>query len=207
MNYKDYNDSELYVLVCEESEEAKDILFEKYKYIIDIIIKKYIISANILNIEYNDLYQEALVGFSDALASFKEDKASLATFITLCVERRLQKVIAKQGRLKNKVLQESLSLDHIYEKYQVPLKDILSDDGKSDPLNSVTDSEVLTELETMIKDRLSKSEYNVYSLMINGFNYMEIAKILNKTPKQIDNAMQRIKSKVRKILEQRDCIM
>lgn len=204
LNYKDYNDSELYLLVCEENEEAKDILFDKYKYIIDIIIKKYIMSANALNIEYNDLYQEALVGFSDALASYKEDKASLATFITLCVERRLQKIIIKQGRLKNKVMQESLSLDQVYEKYQIPLKDIISDNGKSDPLISIANDEGLKELEIMIKAKLSASEYNVYSLMINGFSYIEIAKILNKNPKQIDNAMQRIKSKVRKILEVRD---
>ena len=127
MNYEEYSDSELYSMICESNEEAKDVLYLKYKYIIDIVIKKYAFTAMKYGFEYKDLYQEALVGFSDALNSYKDDKnTSMATFITLCVERRLQNTIHKAGRVKNRVLLESLSLDHLYEKYEIPIKYIIS---------------------------------------------------------------------------------
>lgn len=204
MDYGDYSDSYLLDMICESSEEAKDMLYQKYKYIIDIVIKKYVSMANMLGIDYNDLYQEALVGFADALNSYNEKReASLPTFITVCVERRLQVSIIKAGRIKNKVLNDSLSLEHTYESFKVPLKDILSDNSENDPLENITKEEGLKELVEKIKEVLSDSEYEVYSLLVSGLNYREIATLLDKEPKQIDNTIQRIKGKVRKILEER----
>ena len=66
MDYQEYSDSELYSMVCEASEEAKEIIYTKYKYIIDVIIKKYVYTAKKLGVEYNDLYQE---GFQTASGS------------------------------------------------------------------------------------------------------------------------------------------
>ncbi len=204
MNYDVYSDSELYSMIC-ESEEVKDILFEKYKYIIDIVIKKYAFNAKKYGFEYKDLYQEALVGFSDALNSYKEDKnTSMATFITLCVERRLQNIIHKAGRVKNRILLESLSLDHVYEQYEIPLKDIISDHSDNDPLLNITKDETLDELISFIEKTLSTNEYEVYKLLISGMSYHEIAEILHKTPKQIDNAIQRLKGKIKEILKERE---
>ena len=114
LNYKEYSDGELLSLIKEESEEAKDILYEKYKYIIDIIIRKYTVKAKMLNIEYNDLYQEALLGFSDAINRYNDNRSSFRTFITICVDRRLQVVIKKASSLKNKLMNESLSLEYSY---------------------------------------------------------------------------------------------
>lgn len=205
MNYEEYSDSELYSMICESNEDAKDILFVKYKYIIDIVIKKYAFTAMKYGFEYKDLYQEALVGFSDAIHSYKDDKnTSLATFITLCVDRRLQNAIKKAGRIKNKIFIESLSLDHVYEQYEIPLKDIISDNSINDPLVNITKDEEFDELLEFIEKSLSTSEYEVYKLLISGMKYNEIAKILGKTPKQIDNAIQRIKNKVKEILKERE---
>lgn len=207
MNYEEYSDSELYSLICESDEDAKDMLFMKYKYIIDIVIKKYAFSAMKYGFEYKDLYQEALVGFSDALKSYQEDKnSSMATFITLCVDRRLQNTIRKAGRIKNKVLLESLSLDHVYEEYNIPLKEVISDNSEHDPLTNITKDEEFDELLEIIEKSLSSSEYEVYKLLISGLSYNEIAKVLGKTPKQIDNAIQRIKNKVKNILENREVV-
>ncbi len=205
MNYEDYSDDELYSLICEENDDAKDMLFLKYKYIIDIEIKKYAYSAMKYGFEYKDLYQEALVGFSDALTSYQEEKnSSLATFITLCVDRRLQNTIRKAGRIKNRVLLESLSLDHVYEEYDIPLKEIISDNNLNDPLTNITKDEEFDELLDFIEKSLSSSEYEVYKLLISGMNYADIAKVLNKSTKQIDNAIQRIKSKVKEIVKNRE---
>lgn len=205
MNYVECNDSELFSLICEDNEDAKDILFQKYKYIIDIVIKKYAFTAMKYGIDYKDLYQEALVGFADAIHSYKDDKnAKMATFITLCVDRRLQNAIRKAGRIKNKILLDSLSLDHVYEQYEIPLKDIISDNSTHDPLVNIMKDEAFDELLEIIEKSLSVNEYEVYKLLINGLNYNEIAKVLNKNLKQIDNAIQRIKNKIRVILNSRN---
>ena len=205
MNYEEYSDSELYSMICESNEEAKDVLYLKYKYIIDLVIKKYAFTAMKYGFEYKDLYQEALVGFSDALNSYKDDKnTSMATFITLCVERRLQNTIHKAGRVKNRVLLESLSLDHVYEQYEIPLKDIISDNSDNDPLLNIAKDEAFDELISFIEKSLSSSEYEVYKLLISGMSYNEIAETLHKNPKQIDNAIQRLKGKIKEILKERE---
>lgn len=205
MNYDDLNDSELYSMICENDDEAKEAVYLKYKYIIDIIIKKYALSAMKYGFEFKDLYQEALVGFTDAMLSYNDEKnTSMATFITLCVDRRLQNAIHKASRIKNKILLESLSLDHVYEQYELPLRDIISDKMVNDPLTNIAKDEQFDALVESIEHSLSSSEYEVYQLMINGLDYNEIAIVLNKNPKQIDNAIQRIKNKVKVILKSRE---
>lgn len=204
MIYEDYSDDQLVQMIYESSEEAKDIIFDKYKYIIDIEVRKYSKMADMLGYDYNDLYQDALLGFADALNSYRDDRnASLARFITVCVDRRLQLSIKKAGRIKNKLISESLSLEHVYDQVSSPLMDLLSDNSENDPLENILKEEKLQELVDSIKNELSEAEYEVYSLMISGLNYNEIAILLNKTPKQIDNTMQRIKNKIKKILKDR----
>ncbi len=201
LKYDNTLDSELYMLICEENEDAKDIIYEKYKYIIDITIRKYALTGLKNGFEYQDLYQEALVGFSDALCRYQEEKnTSLATFITLCVDRHLQNVLRKASRIKNRVVLESLSLDHVYEEYDVPLKDFISDNSKHDPLNTISKEEEFDKLLADIQDSLAPNEKEVYDLLILGKSYQEIAKSLNKTPKQIDNTIQRLKTKIKDIL-------
>ena len=202
MVYEDYKDEQLIGLMRESSEEAKDILFDKYRYIIDIEIKKYMSMASMLGYDYNDLYQDALVGFSEALNDYREDKAAaLSSFITLCVDRKLQVSIIKAGRLKNKLINDSLSLDYTYEQFACPLRDIISDNSLNDPLENIIKDEKLADLNKLIENNLSESEYEVYALMISGLKYGEIALLLNKNPKQIDNSIQRVKNKIKKILE------
>ncbi len=203
MEYQDYSDSELFSMICESSEDAKDILYNKYKYIIDVIIKKYFYTAKKLGVEYNDLYQEGLVGFADALNRFDESKnVQISTFISLCVERRLQNAVLKAGRLKNKVLLESVSLDHAYGEFQIPLIEMIQDQKNKDPLQNITNQEDFNEMLDMIQKNLSPLEYEVYELMVQGLSYQDIAMLLNKTPKQIDNTMQRIKNKIREMIRE-----
>ena len=203
VNYNN-EDEHLINLIRESSEEAKDLLFEKYKYIIDIEIKKYINMATMLGYDYNDLYQDALVGFSEALNNYREDKdTALSSFITLCVDRKLQVAVIKAGRIKNKLISESLSLDYKYQQYTSPLKDIISDNSLNDPLENIIKDEKLSDLTKLIESKLSDTEYEVYALMISGLKYNEIALLLNKNPKQVDNTIQRIKNKIKIILESR----
>ncbi len=201
MKYEDYNDQELIMMTRESSEEAKDILFDKYRYIIDIELKKYSNIANILGYDYNDLYQDALVGFSDALVNYRDDKeASLPSFITLCVDRRLQYSIRRINNKKSRFQSESLSLEYVYDNDSLPLMETISDNSQNDPLFKLMNEEEYKELNEKIKSVLSSNEYEVYEFMIKGLKYNEIALLLNREPKQIDNAMQRIKNKIKKIV-------
>ncbi len=200
MDYTDVNDEQLIHLIREESEDAKDVLYERYKYIIDIELKKYTRMAWALSYDIKDLQQDALVGFADGINNYREDKAaSLSSFIALCVDRRLQVAIKKAGRLKNKMVHEALSLEEEYNSVS-QLKELLSDNSENDPLESILKKENYNELVKDIKNSLSKSEYEVYTYMINDLKYDEIATLLNKNLKQVDNTIQRVRNKIKKIL-------
>jgi len=84
------------IILAKTSSEAKNELYKKYKYIEDILIRKYSSMASSLNIDMNELISEASFAFSDAINSYQNDKnAKLSTFISLCIDRRLQKLIKK----------------------------------------------------------------------------------------------------------------
>ena len=202
MKYEEYNDQELIMMIRESSEEAKDILFDKYKYIIDIELKKYSNIARILGYDYNDLYQDALVGFSDAIVNYRDDRAaSLPSFITLCVDRKLQYAIRSVNNKKSRLQSESLSLEYVYDNATLPLRETISDNSINDPLFKLMNEEEYKELNEKIKKELSATEYEVYNYMIKGLKYNEIAVLLDREPKQIDNAMQRIKNKIKRIIK------
>src|SRR5574344_2781816 len=205
MNYEDYNDEELVLLINENSEDAKDILFNKYYYIIDIYIKKYKTMAYTLGVDIKDLTQEGMLGFADALNRYQDNKdSSLKSFISICVERRIQTAITKASRHKNQILNSALSLEHIYSCFETSLANIISDNNKNNPLEKMTKEEDYQSLLDQITDSLSDNEVDVYNLMLNGLTYQEIATILNTNPKSIDNSIQRIKRKIKKILKERD---
>lgn len=196
----EYPDNELVNLVCENSEEARDMLYEKYSYIVDIVCNKYKKSAYYLSADMQELRQEALLGFSDALVSYNQDEnASLHTFITLCVERRVRNYVRKNDTYKMKILRDVYSLEYQYNEDSAPLMDTIGDDSQN-PLHTLEEKETIKELKEKIDHLLSPSEKEVYELIINEFSYEDIASILNKTPKQVYNTAQRIRVKIKEIL-------
>ncbi len=201
MKYNNEEEQELISMVCETNEDVQNKIYEICEPQIKYYIKKYLPSAIIVGVEPKDLEQEALLAFSDALNCYDEKKqASLKTFVSLCIERRLRKVIDKAQNQKNKINREVLSLDYDYKNTGLPLIEIIGDIN-SDPLIKFSEDEQLEQLETKIKLLLSKNETIVFEYLKKGMNYQEIAKILDKTPKQIDNTIQRIKQKVKMIIE------
>ena len=198
----EYPDSELINLVCEKSEEARDVLYEKYKFIVDIIYNKYRKSAYYLSVDLNELRQEAMVGFSDALVCYNQDKdVNLQTFISLCVERRVRNYVRSAETIKNKMLRTAYSLDAVYgENDQVPLSEKIGN-NTNDPQVTLEELENIKELKKQIDEILSPTEKEVYELIINDFSYEDIASILNKDIKSIYNTSARIRSKIRSILE------
>ena len=146
----EYPDNELINLVSENSEEARDLLFEKYEYIVDIIYNKYRKSAYALSVDLKELRQEAMVGFSDALVRYNQDKeASLSTFITLCVERKVRNYIRKADTQKNRILKEAFSLDQPITEGESTLQEFLGDNS-SDPQVTLETEENLRDLKKKI---------------------------------------------------------
>jgi len=196
---KDYPDIDL-VYHLSESEEASDILFEKYKYIVDIVIKKYTKAAYLFNVDLTELRQEAYFAFADALYRYKDNKdATLATFITLVVERKVRRVIDSANTYKSRLNTNALSLEHVYPEFENPLMYIIGDESL-EPLKNIEDKETTMELLDKLRKNLSSIELEVCDLLIKQYDYKQIANILEKSDKQIDNCIQRIRNKLKKML-------
>ena len=199
-----YNNEEIdnvYSMVCESNEEAQEKLYEYCEPQINYMIKKYSNAALKYGIDPKDFEQEAMLAFANALNYYDEKKdAGLRTFVSLCVERRLIKIIARARNYKNMCNKKNLSLEYDYGS-GIILKDILPDND-ADPLNMFSEEEYLKSFKNKIKMLLSSFEYQVYEYLIEGLNYIEIAKVLDKSPKQIDNTLQRIKNKIRLIVKE-----
>ncbi len=204
MDLETISDDEILMLINEGTEEANELIFNKHKKIIDILQIKFNSIFYKLGVEKEEAYSESLYGFSDAINSYSNDKnASFPTFLTLCIKRRLIKLVRKYSTEKSKFNNAAFSLDYIYDGIGIPLVEIIKDEVNVDPLHELTEKESSEEINYLIKEKLSELEHEVYLYMLESFNYNEIATILDKSPKQIDNAMQRIKLKIKEILEVR----
>ena len=202
MEKSELSDNELIMMVNEEDDNAKEILYTKYRFIVSYYVKKYSKIALTLGMDLRDLNQEALVGFSDALYSYREsEEASLKTFISICVERRIQTIILKASRKKNQLLNNALSLEHIYSCFDSTLADIISDNNENDPLVQMTRKERYNKIIKEIDTSLSSGEKDVFNLMLDGFDYKQISDILSISAKSADNTIQRVKQKIKDIIE------
>ena len=190
-----YQDNELLDKVSENSEEARELLYDKYKYIVEIIINKYKKSAYYLSIDMQELTQEAWLGFSDALHSYNDAKdANLATFISICVERKIENYVKKHSTRKMQLMKEAVSLDnHVSDS--LTYADILTDEGSPDVI--MERRERKEELLQAIKEKLSEQEMEVCKLLLYEFSYEDISEILNISVKQIYDYVYHIRKKLK----------
>lgn len=203
MKYFDYNDQQLLELVNEANEDALEIIYKKYEPLIHTLAKRFYPHCKNAGLELNDLEQEGRIGLSNAIAHYKENKDVLFyTFAKTCIERKLISMMIATKRLKHKILNESISFDFIDSSgKETNLENIVLDDTKN-PESVVFSSEHNRVLMEQIRLQLTDLELQVFELKYHNFNYREIAKLLDKSPKTIDNALQRIKCKVKKIMEE-----
>lgn len=202
MNYKDYNDNELLSYVSENNEEATEILYEKYMPLVKKTAGKMHLYIKNTGMEVNDLIQEGMLGLSSAIHEYNEEKnASFYTFAKTCIERKIITAATAAKRLKHKPLNDSLPLEttKITDDNLVFLEEIIGD-NKENPESMLLDSENFNEIIENAKKELTDFELQVFELRISDFGYKEIAEILEKDIKAIDNALQRIKTKLKKTL-------
>ena len=199
---KEYSDYELVSYVSENNEEANQILFEKYKPLIVATAKKFHKYCHHNGIEINDLIQEGYLGFNLAINNFNEQKdTTFYTYSTKCIERKMISLIIASSRQKHKFLNESVSFELYNDEEQyTELQNLLSDNSYN-PENIFLDNENQMNLISKIKDKLTEFEQQVFELKISNFNYKEIAELLEKEPKAIDNAIQRIRAKAKNTIQ------
>lgn len=196
---KQYNDYELLYLISESSEDATNLLYEKYKEIVDLKIKKYLKYGSIRGLDYNDLFQEGMIGLSEAIRDFRNEKdVKFSTFANLCIERQIHSALKKAGRMKHKFLNESMSLDVGEDENDRPWIESLFDKKEKDPSEILEQLENSDALQQRIREELTDFEQQVLELKLGNFDYKEIAELLGKSYKSVDSAMQRIKMKLKK---------
>lgn len=190
----EYNDYELVYLSQEKNEDAYKILLNKYMPIIISKLKPYMSRSKV---PYEDLLIEALVGFQNAIDSFKtQEKATFYTFLLICIERELEK---KCGRITQKKINEYEEvLLSQKTQFQKELLEYIKSLEKNPEEKIINEFEINQILEHILEE-LSSYEVEVLSLRIEGLTYKEISLALDKTSKSVDGAIQRIKEKTIKI--------
>lgn len=202
-DYSTMSDEEVIALFREQSEVgAQDYILEKYKRLVIICTRR----LYILGGDSEDVIQEGMIGLYKAIRDYDPSKnAKFFTFAKMCIDRQVATAIKTANRQKHKPLNESYSLDKSVfdEGDDFTYMDTYKDRSIVSPENLIIDNENKRSLELAIEDKLSALEKRVLSLYLKGKTYTEIAKIIGREDKSIDNTLQRIKRKVEKIVEER----
>ncbi len=194
MDYKDFNDYELMSYIAEGNEDANNILIKKYEPLITTIAGKMLPLCKNNGLDINDLVQEGMIGLNHAIDRYHEQGDTLFyTYAKKCIERKIISVVVGSRRNKNKILNESVS----YDDDENSLIKILKDSSPN-PEEILLDMEYQEDFLAKIKNKLTDFESQVFELLVSGFKYKEIAVLLEKDEKSIDNAIQRIKNKLKK---------
>ena len=192
-------DEELIKLYRDGNEDAIDIIFERYKYLVRKKAKAMYIAGG----DNDDLIQEGMIGLYKAVRDYNEDRqASFATFAGMCINRHMMSAVTASNRKKKIPLNSYVSFDAPAdgdEQSGTRLVEVLKPDNEQNPEYMFIDREHTRLLEDKIVSALSVYEKKVLDMYLEGKDYIEIAKELNKQPKSVDNAIQRIRIKVARI--------
>lgn len=200
-NYENKSDEELVACLRNGENTITDFIMEKYKN----LVKKKARSMYILGADRDDLIQEGMIGLFKAIRDYDcEQETSFATFAELCISRQMYTAIQAAGRKKHFPLNTyvSFSAGEEGETYAGPgLEEVISN-RKMNPEELVIDRENREALEKMLEEELSEFEKQVFELHLTGMSYTQIARVLNRDDKATDNALQRIRGKMRKKLKE-----
>ncbi len=198
--YAEMSDNELAALANADDGRASEYLLNKYKNFVRVKARSYFL----IGADREDLVQEGMIGLYKAIRDFREDKqTSFRAFAELCVTRQIITAIKTATRQKHKPLNSYVSLNKpVYdEESDRTLIDVIIGNKVLNPEEIVIDREDLEHIESKIDEMLSDLEKKVLYLYLRGKSYQDIAERLNRRVKSIDNALQRVKSKLEKYLE------
>lgn len=179
---------------------ALEYIMAKYKNFVRAKAKSYFL----IGADREDIVQEGMIGLYKAIRDFDETKAhSFRAFAEVCITRQIITAIKTATRQKHIPLNTYVSLSKpIYDdESERTLLDIITASMVTNPEELIISKEELKNIENKINELLSDLEQEVLGLYLNGKSYQEIADIIGKEPKSIDNALQRVKRKLEKHLE------
>ncbi len=201
--YTDYaqaTDEELIDRLRGGEEHIMDFICDKYKNLVRSKAK----SMFILGGDSEDLIQEGMIGLFKAVRDYDSGRdASFYTFADLCISRQMYTAVQASRRQKHFPLNTYVSFygNAVEEgREESDLLEALADRTKLNPEEMFLDKERVAYLEKIIEDELSSFEKQVLDLYMTGMSYTQIAKVLGRDEKSTDNALQRLKSKIRKML-------
>lgn len=191
--YDEYKDEELLRMMRNGESEVADYLVDKYK----CLVRQKSRALYLAGGDQEDLIQEGMLGLFKAIQGYQEEReASFATFAALCIDRQLYSAISMSQRQKHQPLNSFVSLSEPVSEQELRLID------EETPEEILINRENLDRIHEKIRKILSPFEYEVLQLYLKGYGYQQIARQMQKPPKAIDNALQRIRSKVRSSMDE-----
>ena len=200
-NFLSLNDEQILQHVKSGNNAALEYLINKYKGFVCSKAKTYFL----VGADKDDIIQEGMIGLFKAIRDFKDDRlVSFKCFAEVCVTRQIITAVKTATRQKHMPLNSYISLNKpvFEEDGERTLIETLDHEQISDPEELFIGKEEMNRIEGKINEVLSPFELEVLYKYLQGISYQEIAKILNKDVKAIDNALQRIKKKVEKFLSE-----
>lgn len=201
--YDQFTDEELIERLREGEADITDYICDKYKSLVRSKAK----SMFILGADKEDLIQEGMIGLFKAVRDYRTDRnTSFLTFADLCISRQMYSAILMANRKKHGPLNSYISLNATAADSQQDADGIcnlwnLSLEQVNDPEQIMIARESLDHLLELISQELSTFEKQVLDLYLTGMPYTQIAKVLGKDAKATDNALQRIKTKLKKAMK------
>lgn len=183
------------------NERALEYIINKYKSFVRAKARTYFL----IGADREDIIQEGMIGLYKAIRDYKGDKlSSFRAFAELCITRQIITAIKTATRQKHIPLNSYVSLNKpiFDEESDRTLMDIISEESISDPEELVINREEFRGIENKMSEILSSLEWEVLTLYLEGKSYQEIAEELDRHVKSIDNALQRVKRKLEKYLEE-----
>ncbi len=194
--YEGVSDEELILRLRAGETGIEDYLLEKYKKTVRSLARELYLAGG----DREDLLQEGMLGLFKAIRDYNPDEnASFRTYAGLLISRQMYTAVLSAGRQKHKPLNSSISISELQESR----KD--AELGAADsPENILIDFENARSLREEIDRSLSRMEKEVLDCYLDGMDYHEIAAKMNRSPKSIDNAIQRIRGKVQQIVSRKN---
>ncbi len=187
--------------LCQNGDSlAMEYLLNKYKNFVRSKARSYFL----MGADHEDIVQEGMIGLFKAIRDFRQDKlSSFRAFAELCVTRQIITAIKTATRQKHIPLNSYISLNKpIYdEESDRTLMDVIVEGHVDNPEELIISQEDLHGINTQLAEMLSSLEKDALSLYLDGKSYQEIAQLLGRHAKSIDNALQRVKRKLEKYLK------
>ena len=191
--FDNISDEELIARLRDGETIIEDYLMEKYKG----LVRQKARAMFLIGGDTDDLIQEGMIGLFKAVRDFQPGReATFATFARMCIDRQIYSAIQNSNRQKHLPLNSYVSLNQ--EDESSPIWEL----SVENPEEIIIDQETTRDLQQKISDYLSPMENKVLDLYLKGDGYVEIGRILGKSPKSIDNALQRIRAKIREVISQ-----